>query len=326
SLGGGLIADIGYHEYEDQTIALSILMGELDASRVTANIGVQAVEYGVVPVVDSTLPVTATLPLAWTNAALSLPNESLTYWNASYTPTTEGYYRIYSRATDVSGNTEDDEVDWYDGAFIVDDTNPTVTWLSPANGSNFGTGFVTLQAQTADYIGNEFNIGSIAFEINGTSYPATWSSADWEADGSTPRTFILYTDVISTGLPIGSYSAKAVVVDEAGNSAETSLITFNVTGVGTADTIAPTLTITSHVSGDIVDEYETIIAGTGSDAESGIQSYAVSLDGGITWQDAIDTGSGFAYTWLIGAAQGTTYPVPARAIAWAANIPVEPLP
>ncbi|MCP5010062.1 MAG: hypothetical protein GY942_08810, partial [Aestuariibacter sp.] len=50
SLGGGLIADIGYHEYEDQTIALSILMGELDASRVTANIGVQAVEYGVVPV------------------------------------------------------------------------------------------------------------------------------------------------------------------------------------------------------------------------------------------------------------------------------------
>ena len=321
-LGGGLLADIGWHEVTDQSIAMAILMGEIDASRVTASEGVQQVEYAVVPVADNSSPITSTLPVTWSLATLARPDNELTTWSASHTPTAEGVYRIYSRATDVHGNVEDDPSDWYDGTFVADDIDPVVTWLSPAGGSDFATGFVTLQAQVADYIGSEFDVASVAFEINGSTYSAEWSSESWTADGSTPRKFLLYTNVFSTGLPVGSYSAKALVTDGAGNSAETSPISFTVSAIGIADTTPPTLTVTSHADGDIVSDYIAQIAGTGSDADSGIQTYAVSIDGGVTWQDATNTGSGFTFDWALGAEQGTTYPVQVRAIDWAGNITV----
>ena len=41
--------------------------------------------------------------------------------------------------TDMVGNQEEDELDWYDGSFVVDSTPPTVQWLSPANGASLET-------------------------------------------------------------------------------------------------------------------------------------------------------------------------------------------
>ncbi|MCA9952038.1 MAG: hypothetical protein KDE48_20450, partial [Anaerolineales bacterium] len=288
-LGGGITADRGYFEVTDESIAVSVLLGKLDESRVTTNVGVQSVEYGVVPVLDTSSSVTETLPSSWNTAVLATPNQSLTYWDGSHTPTSEGYYRIYSRATDLLDNSETEPLDWYDGAFIVDDTAPVVTWVAPADSSSHATGFLTLQAETADYTLDFFNVAEIAFEIDGTAYPATWSTTPWTADGSSPRSFLLYTDVISTGLAVGSHSAKAVVTDGAGNVGETALINFDVTGVGTADTITPTITITSHVSGDIINSVQTTIAGSGSDADSGIQGYYISFNAGISWQEMTNT-------------------------------------
>ena len=318
-VGGGVAADRGYFEVTDATIAATVFLGKLDQSRTMANVGVQSVEYSVVPVADVTSPVTATLPGSWQTAVLATPNQSLTYWNSNYTPTAEGYYRLYSRATDVNNNTETNHATWYDGAFIVDETPPIVTWTLPLNGATSNTGFLVLQAETADYALNLFNVDTIAFDIDGTTYPATWSSDPWTADGHSPRSFILYTNMISTGLSIGSHSAKAIVTDKAGNRSQSQTINFTVTAVGTPDTIAPTLTITSHLSGDVVHQTETVIAGSGGDADSGLQGYYISFNAGVSWQEMSNTGSGFRYRWVLGTQQGTTYPLKVRAIDWAGN-------
>jgi len=44
---------------------------------------------------------------------------------------TAGLYRVYSRATDANGDVEADEMDWYEGAFVVDNTAPAVSWSTP---------------------------------------------------------------------------------------------------------------------------------------------------------------------------------------------------
>ena len=315
---GGIRADIGHHELTAAPVTL--MLGQVDQSKAVANIGVAAVEYGVVAVIDSTQGITETLPTSWNTAVLDAPGESLTYWQSSYTPLAEGLYRIYSRATDDVGNTETDTADWYDGAFIVDDTAPTVNWLSPANASSHATGYISLQAEVSDFTLDLFNIDEVSFEIDGIVYPAAWLPDGWEASSQTARTFYLHTD----GLVVGGHTAKAIAIDKAGNQTETTPINFTVTDVGTIDSTPPTVAITSHADGDVITGTVAVnIYGTGSDGESGILGYEISYNGGTTWQPIIDTGSGFTTTWTVGTQQGYSYPIQVRAYDWAGNTAVD---
>jgi len=89
---------------------------------------------------DPTQPLTATLPVTFTSATLATPSTMLTpttasYWQTPVTPQSgDGLYRFYSRAGDLVGNSMTDPASWYRGAFVVDNTPPTVTWLSPVTG------------------------------------------------------------------------------------------------------------------------------------------------------------------------------------------------
>ncbi|MCP4285400.1 MAG: hypothetical protein GY792_13245, partial [Gammaproteobacteria bacterium] len=241
---------------------------------------------------------------------------SLTYWQAEYTPTVEGFYRIYSRASDDLGNAETNPEDWYDGAFIVDNTAPLVTWLSPANGSGHASGYINLQAEVSDFAQGTFNIAEIRFEIDGSDYPAEWLPDDWLQASQTPRIFYLHTD----GLVTGTHTVKAVAIDNAGNQSESALISFNVSSQSSPDTTPPSVAITSHTDGEVINNTTVItITGTGSDAESGILGYEISLNGGTTWEALPDISGSFSYRWELGEQQGTSYPVQVRASDWAGN-------
>ena len=112
--GGGDRADIGYHELT--AAPLSIFMGKLNDSAATANSGVAAVEYAIVQVTDNSLSAEETAPTSgWLTTTLDSPNEALSYWSADFSTNSGGEYRIYSRATDVVGNTETDADAQYDG-------------------------------------------------------------------------------------------------------------------------------------------------------------------------------------------------------------------
>jgi len=316
--GGGIRPDMGYQELT--AAPLSLLLGKADESAVVANSGVAEVEYGVVAVVDASQSVTETVPSTWNLASLTAPGESLSYWQSDYTPTAEGLYRIYSRATDDVGNTEEDVEDWYDGAFIVDNTLPSVTWLSPANGSSHGSGYISLQAEVSDFTLDIFNVDEVSFDIDGTVYPAQWLPDDWTEASQAPRTFYLHTD----GLAVGGHTAKAIAVDNAGNEAESGAVSFTVTAVGSSDTTPPTVNFTSHADGGVITgTADVALYGTGSDGESGILGYEISLNGGTTWEPVTDTGSGFNYTWVLGEQEGTSYPIQVRSYDWAGNSAID---
>ncbi|HSH05610.1 MAG TPA: Ig-like domain-containing protein [Anaerolineae bacterium] len=316
--GGGVRADIGHHELTAMPVTL--LLGKADQSGVVANVGVAEVEYGVVAVANVGQSITETLPTSWSTAVLDSPGESVTYWASTYTPLAEGLYRIYSRATDVVGNTETEAIDWYDGSFIVDSTAPTVNWLTPADGSSFASGYITLQAEVSDFTLDIFNVDEVYFDIDGIVYPAEWLLNGWTASSQMARTFYLHTD----GLAVGGHIAKAIAVDKAGNQMETAPISFTVTAVGIPDTTPPTVVISSHADGDVITgTVEISIYGTGSDSESGIRGYEISMNGGTTWQPIINTGSGFTTTWSLGSQQGYSYPIEVRASDWAGNTAVD---
>ncbi|MEZ4591416.1 MAG: hypothetical protein R3D55_09780 [Chloroflexota bacterium] len=160
--GGGLRADWGW--YELRTAPLSVFMGQPDQSLATESIGVGQVEYAIVPVADPTTPVTATLPTVWTFATLDDPGAKLTYWQTNYDAASDGYYRLYSRATDLLGNTESNSDDWYDGAFVVDSNAPVVTMTLSVGLVN---NWLLLEAQVADYIGTSFDIDEVYFTMDG---------------------------------------------------------------------------------------------------------------------------------------------------------------
>ena len=289
--GGGVYADLGYSELLAAPVTL--LLGQENLSTVMGNSGVAAVEYGVAPVPDPTTAVTATLPTAWNSIVLDTPGETYSYWNTDYLPTQEGLYRFYSRATDMVGNSEEDELDWYDGSFVVDSTPPTVQWLTPLDGASLEAP-LELRAQVSDYAAGEFSVEEkdVYFEIDGQRYPATWAAEPWDPDSGQPRIFRAW---ISPTLGLHS-NAIAGAEDKAGNTAQANDVSFTVIGVAPLDTTPPAITTTLPANGGWVTHTVTF-SGTVTDLGSGVASVEVSVDGGATWRPATVSGSDWTLIW-----------------------------
>jgi hypothetical protein len=126
--GGGARADMGYKELVG--VPLALLFGREGVSAATGNSGIAAVEVGFRKITDPTLPLTdtASLPTSWQSATLDTANQTASYWTKVITPTDgDGLYRIYSRATDQAGNTDNDGYTQFRGSFLRDSTAPVVT-------------------------------------------------------------------------------------------------------------------------------------------------------------------------------------------------------
>lgn len=313
--GGGAVADLGYSELLAAPITL--LLGREDLSTVMGNSGVATVEYGVAPVLDNTSAVTATLPGEWNPIALDTPGDTLSYWALDHTPQDEGLYRFYSRATDMVGNQEDNELDWYDGSFVVDSTPPTVEWLTPPNGAAL-TAPLELRARVSDYAAGEFSVdeNDVYFEVGGQRYAATWAAEPWDEAAGESRVFRAWiSPTLSTFNDV-----IAGAEDKAGNTATTEATSFTVTAVSPEDTVPPTVTVSLPPPNSWV-THTVQFAGTATDAGSGIAAVEVSVDGGATWQPATVSGNDWSVAW-----EGPTdqpfisYPAQVRATDRAGNV------
>jgi hypothetical protein len=209
-----------------------------------------SVETGLTFVGDTTQPVTTTLPGAFTPATLATTSTMTTphttsYWQTPVTPQSgDGLYRFYSRAGDLVSNSMADQeaTTWYRGAFIVDSTPPTVTWLSPADGATT-TAPVALEATVSDYVADGFSVADFFFEVDGEVVAAQWAAEPWSADPvtQTARTFWAWAE----GLAVGSHTMQAVAQDEAGNEGRSATITLHISGAAAADTTPPVFTVTT---------------------------------------------------------------------------------
>ena len=299
SYGGGIAPDIGWHEW--QIAPLSVLMGQADDSIATESYGVGSAEYAIVPVAVPTSPITSTLPTTWTAATLDSPGEKLSYWDATFTPTTTGYYRIYSRATDGLGNTETDSDDWFDGAFYVDDGVPTVSIsiLSASGGAS--PTVIHLTGVVTDYVGTSFDVDEIYFTIDGTRYEGRWELEAWEADGVTGRPFrVRYEN--QTGADQLDANIQAFAVDGAGNLGSSAVIVQSIYHDPSPlppDQTVPLITLLNVDDSQFVNvpPFDTIYTGTitfeglawdpddtvPNEKVTGIDGYQISFDGGLTW-------------------------------------------
>ncbi|GAB4423220.1 MAG: hypothetical protein Kow0031_01590 [Anaerolineae bacterium] len=288
--GGGALADMGYSEL--LAAPISLILGKEDVSTVMGNSGVDKVEVGLVPVADDSQPYTATTPTTWTPVSVDSRGETVSYWNTSLTPPAEGMYRFYSRATDMVGNTETDETDWYAGSIVADNSPPAITWLTP--GSNPGSAPAELRAQVSDYLAGQFNIEEkdVYFMIDGREYPATWAAEPWDETSGQPRVFRAWVS-----LPTGSYSSvRAYAEDKAGNSATATGPAFNITSIAPVDSTPPSLAVSQPTDGGYVTRTVTF-KGTASDGGSGVAAVEVSVDGGATWLPAAVSGNNWAVSW-----------------------------
>ncbi len=309
--GGGERADLGYREL--LAAPVSVFLGKEDVSTATGNSGVSEVEVGVTLVADPSQPVTDTLPSTWNTVPLDSPGETASYWQTDYTPGQEGLHRFYSRATDVVGNQESDEDDWYEGAFVADYTPPVVTWLEPANGTTLSSP-LELRAEVSDYAAGEFSVEDIHFEVDGDSYAAEWAAEPWDEENEEPRVFRAWVSLADE-----DYNAVAVAEDKAVHVGQSTPIAFTVSGQSAADTTLPNLVITSPAAGGWVTSTVTF-SGTASDGESGLASVEVSVDGGYTWLPATVNGADWELTWDAPEGQEfVSYPAWVRASDQAGN-------
>jgi uncharacterized repeat protein (TIGR01451 family) len=317
-LGGGLRADIGY--FEVLVAPVTILPGQVDVSTASATSGVHEMQVGIVPVADATQPCTDTLPTSWVTLP-DLSGETEDDWQTAYTPALSSLYRVYSRATDVAGNQESNELDWCEGAFVGDDAAPVVETLQPADGYS-GPAPLELRGQASDYdaLGN-FSLDKVSFRVNAVDYPAQWVAAPWqpEAGSALPRPFRAWVT-----LPNGSYSVQAWATDQAGRTGWSAARTIDITSQAPADTTAPNLALTSPATGWVTRVVS--FAGTAGDAGSGLASVEVSVDGGVLWMPATVSGGSWSFTWDSHAGGSLiSYPVRVRARDRAGNTTVQAL-
>jgi len=315
-VGGGESADLGYSELRCAPVVL--FLGEEDVSRAAKSSGIVDVEYGVVHVDDPDLPVEDTVPGTWVQAATGgAAGDTVRYWWADYTPVQEGLYRVYSRAYDEVSNTETDVDLLYGGAFLADGTPPVVTWLAPAGTISSP---VELRAEVSDFLGGDFHVERVYFEVDGAYQPAEWASDPWDSVSGQPRVFRAWVAIQN-----GPAVVQAFAVDRAGNTGQSAPVGLDISGQDPLDAVSPPILIVdAPAPGDSVQGVEPVeFRGSAADdgGGSGIAAVEVSTDGGFTWMPAILTGQdGWELDW--NAPRGeefVSYPVRVRATDNAGN-------
>ncbi len=136
--------------------------------------------------------------------------------------------------------------------------------------------------------------------IESDSVSVTWTGGDSESgldhyeisiDGSAPLDVGNVTQHTFSGLADGHHTVSVTAFDRAGNTAEDN-VSFII------DTYPPVLSITSPLSGAILNLSSQTITWVGSDNGSGIDHYEISIDGGA-WTD-VGTNESYSSAYSVG--------------------------
>ena len=209
----------------------------------------------------------------------------------------DGSYELRARATDGAGNVADATL-----TRVVDNTAPTgsIPALSPLRG------VVDVSVNAADGSGSGVTQVTSQFRQSGTtawSDVCTDTAAPWGCTG-----------VDTTRYPDGLYEAHAIVVDAAGFSTTTAIVSVRIdnTAPATATLNSPGTSLSGNVS----------LSGTATDAGSGIAAWTVQYrpSGGSTWTDACsDSTASYACTWATAGVTDGVYDLRAVALDRAGN-------
>ncbi len=171
-----------------------------------------------------------------------------------------GAYLARAIATDNAGNATTSPAI----SFTIDTVAPTVAMTAPANGSYTKNNKPTLSATASDNTGGS-GLASVQFEYS-TNGGMIWANAG-AAETSGPFTF-----TFTTALADGTYQARAIATDNAGNSTNSSAVSF------TIDTVPPTSTVAAlpKTTTTITTTASFTVSWSGSDGKGpGIASYSV---------------------------------------------------
>lgn len=204
-------------------------------------------------------------------------------WNSR--TVSNGAHTIRAVARDAAGNTATSApVTITVSNSTADTTAPTVSLTAPANGATV-SGTVTVSASASDNVG----VTSVQFTLNGVNLGAPDTSPPYAINWNT-RTAANGTHVL-----------RAVARDAAGNTRTSTARTVTVRNES-ADTTAPTVTLTSPASGATVRGTVTVSASASDNV--GVTSVQFTLDGNNL--GAPDTSPPYSVSWnTTGAANGT---------------------
>jgi glutamine amidotransferase PdxT len=204
-------------------------------------------------------------------------------WNT--TTTTNGSHAITAVARDAAGNQK------LSAAVAVTVNNPTsdmtlpaVSITSPANGVTVKGTAVAVTASASDNVG----VVGVQFRIDGVNLGAEDTTAPYAATWNT------------TTASNGTHTITAIARDAAGNKRVSTGVTVAVsnttssTSSSTMDTIAPSVSISSHVNNARVTGTGVVLRATASD-NVGVVGVRFFIDGVAVGVE--DTSSPYTYTW-----------------------------
>ena len=207
---------------------------------------------------------------AWNNAGAAQTAAPFAY--TFTTPLADGSYQVRAVATDKSGNTADSPT----ASFTIDTVAPTVAMTAPTASSASNHTKPTLAGNASDNTGGS-GLANLQFEYSANG-GSTWNNA------GAAQTTAPFGYTFTTALADGSYQARAVATDNAGNTATSPAVAF------TIDTVAPTVAMTAPVNGTTTATNEPTLSATASDntGGSGLANlqFQYSTNGGSTWNNA----------------------------------------
>lgn len=196
-------------------------------------------------------------------------------------------YKIELHAEDEAGNhtvmTADDKT--YGSQLrlrVLEKTKPTVTIVSPSNGSVLGASAQDIKLEIKDAGGSGLNMATVALKINNN--PITNTDLQW-TNGESGAKICTYK---ATNLPDGANKIELSVQDNDGNTSTTATVNFIIS------TAAPTLDVKTPVDNILTNLNSVTVSGTAAAGSDLVTLAEVTING-----EQVDVGAGGTFSKVV---------------------------
>lgn len=148
---------------------------------------------------------------------------------------------------------------------VLEKTKPTVTIVSPTQGSVLGASTQDIKLELLDSGGSGLNMSTVSFKLNGKAITnLTWT------DGTGGKKTCTYK---ATGLSDGQNTIELQVSDNDGNTSAKATVTFVIS------TAAPTLNVTSPANNLITNSNKVMVSGSAAAGSDAVTLAEVTING-----------------------------------------------